>query len=84
MRYGDFVKEMAEKWDTTQADAKRKLDAMWDFLKDAVLKGERLVLKEFGTFHMKDVKPRNVRNPQTGESFMTSAHKRVAFKSKKF
>lgn len=71
MNKSELVEALAEKMDTTKADAQRTIDAIFD-TKDGVLtktlkKGERVQITGFGTFETRKRKARTGRNPRTGE-----------------
>ena len=59
------------------------IDRYLDTMKNEIVSlapGERIELREFGTFFVRQSKPRLARNPKTGEQVQVDARKRVAFK----
>lgn len=64
-------------------EASRLVDLILDFIKQGLLKGERIQITGFGTFMVREKKGRKGRNPQTGEEMMISARKSVVFRPSK-
>lgn len=71
MNKSELVEALAEKMDTTKADAQRTIDAIFDtkdgVLTETLVKGERVQITGFGTFETRKRKARTGRNPRTGE-----------------
>lgn len=71
MNKSELVEALAEKMDTTKADAQRTIDAIFDtktgVLTETLKKGERVQITGFGTFETRKRKARTGRNPRTGE-----------------
>jgi DNA-binding protein HU-beta len=71
MNKSELVQALADKTDTTKADAQRTIDALFG-TKDGVLtsalkRGDRVQITGFGTFETRQRKARTGRNPRTGE-----------------
>ncbi len=71
MNKSELVQALADKTDTTKADAQRTIEALFS-TKDGVLtsalkKGDRVQITGFGTFETRKRKARTGRNPRTGE-----------------
>ena len=71
MNKSELVEALAEKMDTTKAEAQRIIDAVFD-TKDGVITrtlkaGDRVQITGFGTFETRKRKARKGRNPRTGE-----------------
>ena len=64
--------------DAKQADA--VLNATIDVVKEALLKGDKVIFQGFGTFEVVEKEASQRRNPRTGEKFMAPAHKAPKFK----
>ena len=62
-----LISAIAEKGELNKRDAERALNAFTSVLTDALAKGERVQLVNFGTFEVRDRKARTGRNPQTKE-----------------
>ena len=54
------------------------VDTVFDSIKDALAKGDKIEVRGFGNFRLKQRKPRKARNPKTGETVDVPA-KRVLF-----
>lgn len=59
-------------------DAERVVSAVFGEIGDALVRGDRVELRGFGAFAVKERAPRIGRNPRTGESVRV-ARKRVPF-----
>ena len=83
MKYGDLVTQVSEKWDTTPKQAHNLLSDLWGVMSDSLEKGEKISVRNFGTFFRRDVKARKARNPRTGDTFTTSPYSKFGFKGRK-
>ena len=79
----DLVGAVAEKAGITKRDAERAVNALVETIEDALKQGERVSLVGFGTFEVRDRKPRVGRNPQTGEEIRIPAGRVPSFKAGK-
>jgi integration host factor subunit beta len=61
----------------TMKEAEILVETIFDSMIDALDKGDRVEIRGFGSFSVKQRKPRTGRNPKTGEPVQISA-KRVA------
>ncbi|GBE02337.1 integration host factor subunit beta [bacterium BMS3Bbin06] len=59
------------------------VETFFDSIKDALSKGEKVELRGFGNFRLKNRKPRKARNPKTGESVVVPEKRVVHFKTGK-
>ena len=64
---------------TTKASARRALNAVGTVIFDALSGGEGLRWGGFGSFKVRERKPRKGRNPRTGEELQIPARKVVTF-----
>lgn len=67
MRIHDLAVRVAHKYDIDEIFCEDVLKWYIDEITDALTKKERVVLTNFCTFDVKDVKPRNALNFKTGE-----------------
>ena len=71
MNKSELVEALAEKMDTTKAEAQRTVDAVFDttdgVIASTLMAGERVQITGFGTFETRKRKARTGRNPRTGE-----------------
>ena|SRR4026208_9807 len=72
---------------TTTARSKAEIETVVDSLLGEIGKalrsGERVDLRGFGSFTVKDKKARQGRNPKTGETIQIAARKAATFKASK-
>ena len=81
MKKAELVEAVAEKAGLTKADATRAIEALFDTVKTAMVKGERVAIPGFGTFSVGERAAREGRNPQTGAEVQIAARKAVTFKA---
>jgi DNA-binding protein HU-beta len=76
----DLVKTVMEATDLPQGKAAAAVNAIFDALRDALVRGERIELRGFGVFLVKERKRGVGRNPRTGEEVPIPPGKTVRFK----
>lgn len=81
----DIVKRIAEGLSTEHTPLKDKealfiVDTLIDSFKDVILRDERLEIRDFGVFQIKERKERVGRNPKNKKPYPIPAHKVVTFK----
>lgn len=81
MKKVELVEAVAEKAGLTKADANRAIDALFDTVKEALVKGDKVAIAGFGTFSVGERSAREGRNPQTGETVKIAACKSAKFKA---
>lgn len=64
MNKGGLVAEVAKRTGMGKAEAGRVIDAAIDAIRDAVVRGDRVTLADFGTFERKHRNERIARNPR--------------------
>lgn len=79
----DFINEVTENANKTIVITKKDTDTMVNVVIDTIgeilQRGDDLVIPNFGSFKVQDVKARKGRNIQTGETIKIPAHKKVKF-----
>ena len=80
----EIVNKIAKKSGLTQELVKEVIEELLVELEEALIRGERIEIRNFGIFKTKITKPRIARNPQTGESISLPARRKVVFKPGKF
>jgi nucleoid DNA-binding protein len=80
MRKPELVSFIAAQADIPQYAAAAALTAFTDEITECLSMDGTLSLTGFGSFSVKTVAQRSVRNPQTGQLQITPAHKRVVFR----
>lgn len=78
----DLVNEVAEVG-ITKKQAADAVNAIFDTIKDALAKGEKVSLVGFGSFSVKKREAREGRNPRTGEPLEIAAKTVPVFKAGK-
>ena len=80
MTKSELVAAIAEKAGIRKKDAEAALNAFIAVVTEALKKGEKVEIRGFGTFLMKERAPRVARNPKTGEKVEVPAKLVPAFK----
>ena len=76
----DIAKAVATKANLTQQKANEAVVELFNVLKDALKRGERIECRGFGIFTVRERSPRIGRNPRTGEEAPISKGKTIKFK----
>ena len=76
----DLAARIAEKTGQRQSDVKVVVDKVLEEISQSLARGERVELRDFGIFKVKERKSRLGRNPKTGEVVPVPARKVVHFK----
>ena len=75
----DLIEQIVELFPTySRRDAEVIVNAVFDSMTEALCNGERIEIRGFGSFVVKDRRAREGRNPKTGEVVAVAA-KRVPF-----
>lgn len=69
---------MAQEADMTKKDAEQLVEIIFDSITDTLNRGEKIELRGFGSFRVRQRNSRKGRNPKTGEPVDIPA-KRVAY-----
>src|ERR1700730_2247150 len=80
MTKAEFVESLANTLNQTKAESERVLEAVVDVLKRALQRGEKIDLRGLGVFKVRETKPRQARNPRTGETLSIAAKRTGVFK----
>lgn len=64
-------------------DVEKIVDTFFDDITDALMRGDRVELRGFGAFSVKQRDPRVGRNPRTGETVQVEAKRLPFFKTGK-
>ncbi|MEQ1557843.1 MAG: integration host factor subunit beta [Methyloglobulus sp.] len=77
----EMVKVLNKKMpDFQERDVESALNCMVNQMVDALVKGERIEIRGFGSFDLRHRPPRIARNPKTGESVQLASKAVVHFK----
>jgi integration host factor subunit beta len=80
MTKSELIEVIAERIDIPKNQAYDVVNAIFDAMKDALLKEDRIELRGFGSFSIREYDSRVGRNPRTGEKVKVDAKKSVHFK----
>jgi len=80
MNRSDLVNELKDKATLSKKDATEVIDIFFDKIAEILVKGERVEIRGFGSFTVKNYKPYIGRNPKTGEQINVSSKKLPFFK----
>ena len=83
MKKREFISLVSMQTGLTKRDSERAMDAIFRNLRLLLSQGDRLVVRDFGTFAVKDRAPRTARNPQTGQTIPVRASRAMAFRPAK-
>ncbi|BDG62019.1 HU family DNA-binding protein [Caldinitratiruptor microaerophilus] len=83
MNKAELVSAVAEKAGLTKKDSEKAVNAFVESVKEALAKGDKVSLVGFGTFEVRERRPRKGRNPQTKAEITIPGGKAPAFKAGK-
>ena len=78
MTKSSLIKQLARKTGKSTKESEAVVDAIFGQIAESLERGQRVELRGFGTFGLKERKAKDGRNPKTGE-FVSVAAKRVMF-----
>ncbi len=76
----DIVEEVAHRTGLSKTNAEIAVEAVFETMKRAMERGERIELRGFGVFNIRPRKSGIGRNPRTGEEVILLPGKAVRFK----
>ncbi|MFW6132206.1 MAG: HU family DNA-binding protein [Candidatus Aminicenantaceae bacterium] len=79
----DLVNQIAKEMNISKQEAETGVDFFFKAIKNAILNGEEIELRGFGSFRFRDRKGRSGRNPRTGEPVNVPPKKVLYFKPSK-
>jgi nucleoid DNA-binding protein len=78
-----LIEKVAEKTELKKAEVEVAVDSVLELITEALRSNERVDLRGFGSFVVKDRKERQGRNPRTGETITIAAKRDAHFKPSK-
>ena len=78
-----LIEKVAAKTELGKAEVAAAVDSVLESLTEALQSNERVDLRGFGSFVVKDKKERQGRNPRTGETITIAAKRDAGFKPSK-
>ena len=77
----DLANLTAESTGTKKLLALQVVDSIFEAMREALIEGNRIEIRGFGTFTVKDTKPKpKARNPRTGEIIYVPGRRKTHFK----
>ena len=76
----DLAGLLAEGLGLKKALAYRCADALFEAMAESITRGNRIEIRGFGVWEVKETKAKNGRNPRTGERVFVPARRKVMFK----
>ena len=83
MNKTELISDVACRASMTKKDVEKVVSALFSSIEETLKRQEKVQLVGFGTFEVRDRKPRTGRNPQTGEEIKIPASRVPAFKAGK-
>ena len=80
MTKADIVNRVASATGVTKLETEILVDGFFKTISEALAEGEHFEIRGFGTFKVKERKPRIARNPRTGEPVPLAVHWVPTFK----
>ena len=80
MNRSDLINEVRIETALTRKDAEELVDIFFNTISDTLSKGDRVEIRGFGSFTVKDYEPYIGRNPKTGEKIEVGPKKLPFFK----
>jgi DNA-binding protein HU-beta len=80
MKKSDLVDAISGKVGLPKGQVQQMVDDVFDLIADGLAKGEKIDLRGFGTFSVRESAARTGRNPQTGEPIAIPARRVPGFK----
>ena len=79
----DLVNKISKEMNISKQEAEAGVNLFFSTIKEAILKGEEIELRGFGSFRFRNRGPRSGRNPRTGEPVEVPPKKVLYFKPSK-
>jgi DNA-binding protein HU-beta len=83
MKKADLVDVVAQQKNIPRPQVEATIDSLIEAVAEGLARGERIDLRGFGAFAVRDSAARTGRNPQTGESIQIAARRVPTFKAGK-
>ncbi len=80
MTKSELIEEVADRIDVPKSRASAIVNAIFESMKGALLEDDRIELRGFGSFSIRNYDARIGRNPRTGEEVEVPPKKSVHFK----
>jgi len=75
----ELTEKLSKKVGLTKKAAFESVNSVFGLIKDALSKGDKVIITGFGTFEVRNRATRRGRNPQTGDTIQIAGHKLPGF-----
>ncbi len=79
MTKNELTEKVAKKVGLTKKTSFETVNATFNLIRDALIKGDKVIITGFGTFEVRNRTSRTGRNPQTGDAIKIPGHKLPGF-----
>jgi integration host factor subunit beta len=79
----DLINRISKELNVPKQEAETGVNLFFDTIKEAILKGEEIEVRGFGSFRFRQRPPRSGRNPRTGDPVKVPPKKVLYFKPSK-
>lgn len=79
----DVARIIHKRLELNKAAAQATVDLILDVMKESLERGESVLINGFGSFDLREKKPRRGRNPQTGDDIVIEERRVVTFRLSK-
>ena len=76
----DIVLKISDETNIKQIDVKKVVQKTFDIIIDSLVRGEKVELRNFGVFKIKERRSRTGRNPRTGQVVPVPSRKVAVFR----
>ena len=77
----DLAADVARETECKKILAAKMVDSVFNSMRNSLIKGDRIEIRGFGVFQVKDTKPKPAaRNPRTGDIIFVPARRKTHFK----
>jgi integration host factor subunit beta len=83
MTKSDLIEAVSNRTDVPKKRAEDVVNAVFDTMKDALLVDDRIEIRGFGSFSIREYRAKRGRNPRTGAEVFVDKKKSVHFKAGK-
>ena len=83
MKKSELIERIASEYDYSHREAEVAVKAIFSSIERALVEGNRVELRGFGTFEVRDYQAYRGRNPKTGEQVEVAPKKSPFFKAGK-
>ncbi len=81
MTKADVIEYVYEKVGLSKKESTKIVELVFEIIKDALERGEKIKISRFGNFVVREKRTRRGRNPQTGQEIEISSRRVLTFKA---